>query len=359
VYNTEVVAQRARSLLALNSVDRVLYAIKANPHPVLLRLLAGLGVGLECVSPGELERVFEAIPGLDPERVLFTPNFAPRREYQAALNRGVHLTLDNLHPLQAWSQDFAGAKLLLRIDPGQGKGHHRHVRTAGNRSKFGIALEELDQARSLVDAAGATVVGLHAHAGSGIRTAGHWAHIADTLTQVSRVFPDVRVLDLGGGLGVPEKPTDKPLDLAALDASLAGGPKHHRLWLEPGRFLVAEAGVLLATVTQVKSKGSQLYVGIDAGMNSLIRPALYGAWHEIVNLSRWGEPICCTANVVGPICETGDTLGAGRRLPETHEGDVLLIATAGAYGHAMASHYNLRAPAAEVILDETGTPPVP
>lgn len=356
VYDAATVAARARSLLDLGPVDRVLYAMKANPHPALLRQLAGLGVGFECVSPGELARVFEVLPDLDPGRVLFTPNFAARAEYVAGLARGVLVTLDNLHPLRAWPEAFAGARVLLRLDPGQGKGHHKHVRTAGNRSKFGIAADELDEAQALLAAAGATVVGLHAHAGSGIRTVGHWSEIAAILGQVAARFPDVKVLDLGGGLGVPEKPGDRPLDLDALAGSLAQARAalgDVQLWLEPGRFLVAEAGVLLASVTQIKAKGDQSYVGIDAGMNSLIRPALYGAWHEIVNLTRLGEPTALTASVVGPICETGDTLGAGRRLPVTVEGDVLLIGTAGAYGHAMSSHYNLRAPASETILAET------
>ena len=270
--------------------------------------------------------------------------------------------MDNLHPLRSWPEVFGGARILLRIDPGRGKGHHKHVRTAGNRSKFGIALDELEEAQALVRAAGATVVGLHAHAGSGIRSVGHWSETAALLAEVSAHFPEVEVLDLGGGLGVPEKPTDRPLDLEALELSLGAARAAMEgvaLWLEPGRFLVAEAGVLLARVTQVKAKGRQSYVGIDAGMNSLLRPALYGAWHEIVNLTRLGEPAVCTASVVGPICETGDTLGAGRRLPNTVEGDVLLIGTAGAYGRAMASHYNLREPAAELLLGETGREGVP
>jgi diaminopimelate decarboxylase/aspartate kinase len=120
--------------------------------------------------------------------------------------------------------------------------------------------------------------------------------------------------------------------------------------MEPGRFLVAEAGVLLARVTQVKRKGGYTWVGVDAGMNSLIRPALYEAYHEIVNLSRLGDPADAVCEVVGPICESGDVLGSHRRLPLPREGDVLLIAQGGAYGAVMASHYNLREPAREVIL---------
>jgi diaminopimelate decarboxylase/aspartate kinase len=161
----------------------------------------------------------------------------------------------------------------------------------------------------------------------------------------------VSILDLGGGFGVPEANQAPGLDLDALRRGLASfraAYPRYTVWLEPGRHLVARAGVLLATVTQLKDKGGVRYVGVDTGMNSLIRPALYGAHHEIVNLSRLDAPAGIAVSVVGPICETGDVLGAERMLPaSTSEGDVILIANAGAYGYAMASSYNLREPAAE------------
>jgi diaminopimelate decarboxylase/aspartate kinase len=166
-------------------------------------------------------------------------------------------------------------------------------------------------------------------------------------------FPDARSLDVGGGLGVPERPGELPVDLEALGRALDRVRKGHpgiEVWLEPGRFIVAEAGVLLAQVTQLKGKGEFRYVGVATGMNSLIRPALYGSHHEIVNLTRLDEPANETYNVVGPICESGDQLGINRLLPPTREGDILLIANTGAYGRAMSSNYNLRAPAAEFVL---------
>ncbi|MFN7146888.1 MAG: bifunctional aspartate kinase/diaminopimelate decarboxylase, partial [Myxococcota bacterium] len=287
------------------------------------------------------------------DRILFTPNFAPRAEYAAALADGVHVTLDNVHPLAEWPELFAGREVMLRVDPGAGRGHHDHVRTGGERSKFGIAAGELDRVADLCRAHGVRVTGLHAHVGSGILDAQSWSDVALFLSQVTERFPEVRHLDVGGGLGVPEKADQAPLDLAALDTALARVREAHprlAVWLEPGRFLVAEAGVLLCRVTQLKQKGDVRFVGVDTGMNSLIRPALYGAWHEIVNLTRLDAPLTQVANVVGPVCESGDTLGYARRLPDTREGDVLLIATAGAYGRAMSSTYNLRAPAEEHVL---------
>ena len=353
VYDVPTLRARAGAMTGMRHVQRVFYAMKANSNPDVLRIMHDAGVGFECVSPGELERVCSLFPGLSPGRLLFTPNFAPRTEYESAYSRGAMVTLDNIHPLRAWPDVFRDRPLIVRMDPGEGRGHHEHVRTAGTRSKFGVSPSELDELADLAKQVGARVVGLHAHAGSGVLTPGAWASTGLFLGEIARRFPDVKSLDVGGGLGVPLRPGGAGLDLRLVDEALGHVRKVYpraEIWMEPGRFLVAEAGVLLTRVTQLKRKGDVLYVGVDTGMNSLIRPALYGAWHEIVNLTRIDEPLTCMATVVGPICESGDTLGRARRLPETREGDVLLVATAGAYGHAMSSRYNLRTPAAELLL---------
>ena len=354
VYDEETLLESVGQVKSL-PVDRVFYAMKANWHPELLRRFEAAGLGFECVSPGEIAHLRKLFPGLPGERILFTPNFAPASEYVAGFEAGAHVTLDNLYPLRAWPGIFAGRSIFVRVDPGQGDGHHKHVKTAGILSKFGVPVEELPELARLAAANGTRIVGLHAHVGSGIRTPERWMQTATFLVaQAEAHFPDVRTLDLGGGLGIVEKPGQEPLDLEAVGRLLGEVKAAHpgfELWIEPGRYLVARAGVLLARVTQLKQKGDQAYVGIDAGMNSLIRPALYGAFHEIANLSRQGEPATFCADVVGPICETGDVLGHGRMLPPTSEGDVLLVATAGAYGRAMGSEYNLRQPAAERVLE--------
>jgi diaminopimelate decarboxylase/aspartate kinase len=356
-YDADTLRARARALRGLRSVEQVLFAVKANPFPPLLQLLAEEGLGFECVSPGEVGRargILEASGSAAP--VLFTPNFAPRGDYAFGFETGARVTLDNLHPLEHWGDLLAGQSVFLRVDPGKGHGHHAHVRTAGERSKFGVPPAELERAAQLAARHGVRVVGLHAHVGSGVRDPSAWPATAERLVRAAEAwFPDARVLDLGGGLGVPEKPGQAPLDLDALDAALADFHARHpgyRVWLEPGRFVVAESGALLARVTQLKEKGRSTYVGVDAGMHTLIRPALYGAYHGIVNLSRLDQAgPWIDAEVVGPICETGDVLGHDRRLVAPTEGDVLLVATAGAYGAAMASEYNLRGRPREVLLD--------
>ncbi|RAL20981.1 bifunctional aspartate kinase/diaminopimelate decarboxylase [Lujinxingia litoralis] len=352
-YSPETLRTQAARLTSMASIDRVFFAIKANPNPEILRLLEARGLGFECVSPGEVAHIRELFPQLETGRLLFTPNFAPRREYEQGFEAGAMVTLDNLYPLEAWPEVFEGREVLVRVDPGQGAGHHRYVRTAGPKSKFGVSVEELPRLAELAEQINLKVVGLHAHVGSGVRRAGTWSSTAVFLAQCRAHFPDVRWLNLGGGLGVPERPGQEALDLGAVDASLAEFKKAHptlELWLEPGRFLVSEAGVLLARVTQLKTKGAYHYVGLETGMNSLIRPALYGAYHAIVNLTRQGEAPEVEAEIVGPICESGDVLGHARWLPRCAEGDVLLLANAGSYGRAMSSRYNLREPAAEVML---------
>ena len=354
VYDLATVRQRCRQLRAMTSIARVSYAMKANPEPRILQFVHREGLKIECVSRGEIERALASIHGLTPAEILYTPNFATREEYAYALALGVQVTLDNLHPLEHWPELFGGHAIFVRVDPGSGRGHHQHVRTGGIHSKFGVAQDDLARFAAAARDAGAIVTGLHAHAGSGVHDIGNWLQTARVLAACRRHFPQVRHLDIGGGLGVPERSGGPSIDLAALDRALAEFALDHpgvELWLEPGRFVVAEAGVLLARVTQLKTKGSAGYVGVATGMNSLIRPALYGAHHDIVNLSQLDAPCDGTYDVVGPICETGDVLGHDRSLPSsTREGDVLLIATAGAYGAAMASHYNLRDPAIELVL---------
>ena len=355
VYHLETVRERARQLNGIRAIDRRYYAIKANSHPDILRALEAEGFGLECVSQGELERVFEALPQLAPQRVLFTPNFAPIGEYQAALARGVTVTVDNVELLQRWPEVFRDRALWLRIDLGHGDGHHEKVTTGGKDAKFGLSAQRVEEFVQLARGLGVRITGLHAHLGSGIESVGHWKQVVDQLAGFARRIGSVEVLDIGGGLPIPYSDDDEPFDLDAWAQGLAEIKAVHpafRLAIEPGRFLVAEAGVLLTHASQVVEKDGMQRVGLDAGMNALIRPALYDAWHDIHNLSRLDAPRDGEYEVVGPICESSDMFGQRVKLPSTTSpSDVMLIADAGAYGFSMASAYNLRALPVEGIID--------
>jgi diaminopimelate decarboxylase/aspartate kinase len=360
VYDLATVRERARSLADMPAIDRCFYAIKANPHPALLRAIVDEGFGLECVSQGELEHVFASLPALSPQRVLFTPSFAPRREYEAAFARGVTVTVDNVEALQRWPETFRDRAIWLRLDLGHGEGHHEKVRTGGVAAKFGLPLARFDAFLAEARRLELRITGLHAHLGSGIDDPRHWRGVYAELAGLADSVGTIETIDIGGGLPIPYTPDAQVFDLAVwrdgLDEIKAAYPRYG-LVVEPGRYLVAESGALLLTVTQVVEKDGVRRIGCDAGMNALMRPALYEAYHDIHNLSRLdaAQP---TANcdIVGPICESSDVLGRDRPLPiATAEGDVLLVADAGAYGMAMANTYNLRALPAENMLEEGAT----
>jgi diaminopimelate decarboxylase/aspartate kinase len=357
-YDLATVRERALHLReSLPSVGRFYYAVKANDHARILETLAETGFGFECVSEGELRHLRDVLGWQVP--LLFTPNFCPVDEYARAIELRAEVTLDGAHLLDQAPAVFEGQDIAVRVDPGKGLGHHEKVRTAGSHAKFGLPADELPAFVAAARKKGARVVGLHAHVGSGILRPEAWAGILDSLLALRRDAPDLTWIDVGGGLGVVERPGQAPLDLAAVDEGLrqaAGRLEGVQIRMEPGRYLVSEAGVLLLPVTQIRSKGAVRYVGAAAGMNALIRPALYGAWHGIHNLSRLDDPNAGYVHVVGPICESGDVLGRDRLLPETRPGDVLLVENCGAYGAVMSSRYNRREQLEEWVLTEPRLP---
>ncbi|MDR1076398.1 MAG: bifunctional aspartate kinase/diaminopimelate decarboxylase [Xanthomonadaceae bacterium] len=357
VYHLPTVRARARGLKAVAAIDFRHYALKANAHPEILKTLAAEGFGMECVSLAELRHVFEALPRIAPEKVLFTPSFAPHTEYEAAFGLGVKVTVDSIEVLRQWPETFRGKTAWLRVDLGRGEGHHEKVRTGGVAAKFGLPVGRIPQFMDAARELDMRITGLHAHLGSGVSSAQHWRSVCDELCGIAGRVGTIETIDIGGGLPIPYSADEEPFDLDAWGAGLAEVKAVHpnyRFAVEPGRYLVAESGVLLAHATQVIEKDGIRRVGLDAGMSALIRPALYEAWHDIVNLSRLGQPEDGQFDVVGPICESSDVLGRRRKLPaSTAADDVMLIADAGAYGFVMANRYNLRELPAEEILDES------
>lgn len=354
-YHLPTIAGQARMLSGMQALDRRFYAIKANPHPAILQVLERHGFCFECVSVGELRHVMKHLPDLGKDRLLFTPSFASRADYRAAGELAQWLTLDSLYPLQHWPELFHDRPIVLRLDPGYGLGHHQHVKTGGADSKFGLALADLPAFVRLAGKVGARIDVLHAHVGSGVTDKAHWANLFAQLAGQADAIGTVKAINLGGGLGVPYGDDDEPFDIDALAEALSECRRQfpqYALWMEPGRYLVAEAGVLLSSVSQVVDKLGVRRIGLDAGMNALMRPALYQSKHRMVNLSRSGQANERRVDVVGPICESTDVLARAVYLPEaTAEDDVILIDTAGAYGFVMANQYNIRGLPREVVLD--------
>ncbi len=355
IYHKSTIVQQINILKKLTSIDKIFFAMKANSHPDVLATMHQNGIGIETVSEGEIARAQSSIKGIDTSDILFTPNFAFIDEYKNALDQGLHVSIDNKFILEHDPDVFSNHSIILRLDPGHGSGHHKYVRTAGEQSKFGIHQSELKHIKQFCDDHNITIKGLHAHAGSGILDHENWRRIIGFLTDQLSIFTDATIVNIGGGMGITENPFEKGLDMQKLNEIISNYKNSYpqvQFWMEPGRFLVANSGVLLAKVTQTKMKGSSGYIGLETGMNSLIRPALYGAWHNIVNLSRISDHANITATVVGPMCETGDILGTDRKVPKSYAHDVFLIANCGAYGYNMSSNYNLRAPAQELFFDE-------
>ncbi len=339
---------------------RLLYAMKANPCPALLHVLRDEGLGLDVVSPAE--RLLAERLGFAPERILFTANNMTDAEMREAHAAGVLLNIGERSRLEKFGRAFPGARVCLRINPHVGGGHHAHVVTAGAHAKFGLAPAEMDDVEAILREHDLHVVGLHQHIGSGMSDPAPLARAARVLFDLAARFPGLAFVNLGGGLGVPYRPEEAALGAAAfrravtrpVQQMLAAHPNEElACWLEPGRFLVAQAGVLLTRVNTLKPTPERTFAGTDTGMTHLLRPAIYDAYHAIRNLSN-PEGAPRRYDVVGNVCEAGDVLARERMIPAIREGDLLAVLDAGAYGMAMASTYNLRPLPAEVMVRPDG-----
>ncbi|MDF9745607.1 diaminopimelate decarboxylase [Natrinema salsiterrestre] len=367
VLDLERVRENYRRLEAVFPDADILYAVKANALGDVLSTLREEGAGLECASAGEVQRALEA--GASGSEVHYTAVNPPAGDLDwivDAWNEHPELTVtagseDTIDRLADRGYD---GRLCLRVNPGIGAGHHEKVRT-GAAAKFGVPAERAVDV--LTDAAdrGFDIVGIHAHVGSGVSSDQLDAHrefvarMGDLARDVEGAVGDLELVDVGGGFGVPYREDEDPLDLASVAAATrdAIGEIDARLTIEPGRYFVADAGVLLTDVNTVKDARDTTVVGVDAGMTTLIRPAMYGAYHPIRNLtaeSDGGSPEreIVPQTVAGPICESGDVFCTERELPVSKREDVLGIGNAGAYGYEMANQYNSRPRPASVVLED-------
>jgi diaminopimelate decarboxylase len=360
VYDLERVRENAARLQKAFDREEISYAVKANTTRPVLSTIEATGVGAECASAGEVERALAA--GFDGEAVRYTAVNPPERDLDyvvdAAADEDLIVTVGAADTLDRLAERGFSGRLCIRANPGVGAGHHEKVST-GAAPKFGVPADRVPALAERAVDRGFDLVGLHAHAGSGISGDDLDAHreLVVRMADIAERVADVTSLDfvnVGGGFGVPYRPDESPLDLDAVaDATRAAfGDTDAALGIEPGRYFVADAGVLLTTVNTVKETPETTVVGVDAGMTTLIRPAMYGSYHETVSLAPDAadrEEI--TATVAGPICETADVLGEDRALPAPEPGDRLAVGTAGAYGYEMSSQYNSRPRPAVVAYD--------
>ena len=360
VYDADKIVEKINQLRgAFPNVNlKIKFACKALTNISILKLMRQNGVEIDVVSPQELQLALHA--GYTGSQVTFTPSGVSFDEIEAAVAAGSMINLDNLIVLEKFGQRYGGsAPCMIRIKPNVAAGGNVKIMTAHEGSKFGIDIRQREDILRIVKQYGINVVGLHQHTGSDIKEADAFVRAAAVIFEFAESFPNLQIIDLGGGFKVAYKKGDHITNMPELGAHLSEAfldlskkLEHElQLWFEPGKFLVSEAGYLLVQANVVKPAPGRTFVGVNSGLNHLIRPMMYDAYHHIVNVSNPETDKTETYDVVGYICET-DTFAKDREINEVREGDILALLNAGAYGFTMSSHYNSRFRPAEVLIYE-------
>lgn len=336
---------------------RIFYACKALTNLHVIKYINSLGCNIDCSSINEVKLALHA--GVAPENVLYTSNGISFAEIEEAVAAGVHINIDSLSNLEKFGKKYGHSYPVgIRLRPNIMAGGNLKISTGHDKSKFGIPVEQISELEQIVKDNNIFIRTLHIHTGSEIKDAEVFVKGIEVLFDLIPHFPELEVIDLGGGFKVPYKEDEKETNIAELaqklkqafaDHPLANG-KELQVWFEPGKFLVSECGYLLAEVNVLKQNADVIIAGINTGLNHLIRPMMYDAYHTISNLSNPnGEEK--KQMITGYICET-DTFASDRMLPEIKEGHILCIHNAGAYGYEMASNYNSRYRPAEVLVKD-------
>ena len=357
VYDTDTIKSKINQIQgAFSQVDlKLKYAMKALSNQAILKYVKSEGLGLDTVSIQELELGIEA--GFGASEILFTPNSVGFDEIKKAVEKGVRVNIDNISILEQFGNTYGNkVPVCLRINPHIQAGGNHKISTGHVDSKFGISIHQMRHLTRVVKTYDIHVEGLHMHSGSDILDSNVFIEGARILFNAAMEFPDLKYLDFGSGFKVSYKDGDVMVDIDELGDSMSKAFKEFckeygrdlEIWFEPGKFLVSEAGLLLVKVNVIKTTPATVFVGVDSGMNHLIRPMMYDAYHDMVNISNPGGTKR-VYTVVGYICET-DTLGWDRQLDEVREGDILAIRNAGAYAFSMTSNYNSRLRPAEVLI---------
>ena len=359
VYDTAIIASQYKRITdAFKSVHHIQlnYAVKALSNINILRYFNTLGAGLDTVSIQEVDLGIAA--GVDPQKIIYTPNGVSLEEIENVAKKGVQINIDNLSILELFGQKHPEIPVCIRINPHVMAGGNSKISVGHIDSKFGISVHQVPHIKRVVKNTGMHINGIHMHTGSDILDIDTFLRATEILFNVAKQFTSINFIDFGSGFKVPYKEGDISTDIEQLGVQLSDRfnsfckdfGKEVTLMFEPGKFLVSEAGYFLAKVNVVKQTTSTVFAGIDSGFNHLIRPMMYDSYHHITNISNpTGRDRYYS--VVGYICET-DTFGSNRRISEISEGDILCFQNAGAYCFSMASNYNSRYRPAEVMIYE-------
>ena len=361
VYVTDAAILKQKANVMLEAFSdfnlKIFYAMKANYNPALVRKIKEAGIyGIDAVSPNEIRLALEL--GYQPQQIIFTPSNPSDEEIKYAGEKSVLQNLGSLSELRRFGKQFPSHNVSIRICPEVGAGESEKVTTGQTESKFGIALVDLGEVKKILSEFNLKLVGIHSHIGSGFYEAEVFRKSVEALCHLARDFESVEFLDLGGGFGVQYHPDKPEIDLTAFAAAIRepidqfnqDTGKNIEIRIEPGKFLVARSTVLLSTITTIKQKGGVTFVGLDSGFHNLIRPAMYGSYHHVVNLSKMQAPTV-PVQVVGNVCETCDVFNQNIELGQPEEGDIVAILVAGGYGSSMSSNYNIRETVAEVMVE--------
>ena len=356
VYDSKKIVDQYNKLTnAFSGISKlnINYAVKALPNITILKLINKLGGGLATVSVQEVQLGLKA--DFNPENIIFTPNGVSLEEIEEAAALGVQINIDNLSILEQFGQKHPNIPVCIRINPHVMAGGNTNISVGHIDSKFGISIHQLPHLLRIVEVTGMKINGIHMHTGSDILDIDVFLYASEILFNTAKNFKDLEFIDFGSGFKVPYKKGDIQTNIDELGKKLSKRFKEFckeygkelALGFEPGKFLVSEAGYFLAKVNVVKQTTSTVFAGVDSGFNHLIRPMLYNAYHDIINISnpKGRERYY---SVVGYICET-DTFANNRRINEISEGDILCFKNAGAYCSSMASNYNSRYRPAEVL----------
>ena len=351
VYSKEAIAVKYRILQnAFQSLPyQIHYAMKANENMEILSFIRDLGMGIDAVSPNEINRALQA--GFKISQIIFTPSCPDEDELRTAFDKGVKLHIGAVEYFDFILKNYPDIPIGLRINPGNNIGGNQKIATAHQDSKFGIPYSHLDTVQAYIEQ-GLKVDALHIHTGSDVKTWQDLTRSVDVVFEIAKQFKQLKYIDLGSGFKVPYQPADKEIDLTAyagyIESKIQELPFPVQIKFEPGKFLLSEAGVLLAKVTVVKNGFVKKFAGVNSGFHHLIRPMYYDAYHEIINISNIDAPTE-KYDVVGQLCEE-DTLAYNRHISQIRKGDYLMILNAGAYGYSMSMTYNLRERPKEVFL---------
>jgi diaminopimelate decarboxylase len=367
-YNENILRQRCRDLKGLISYPNftVNYSLKANSNLELIKIVRSEGLRVDAMSPGEI--YLNRLAGYKPEEILYISNNVSEEEFSYAIKEGVNISVDSVSQLEMFGKINPGGKVAFRVNPGVGAGHHEKVRTAGQKTKFGIEMSRIPEVKKIIKEYKLRLIGINQHIGSLFMDSEAYLESTANILSIARQFDDLKFVDLGGGFGIPyKKQSDQPrLDLKKLGGKLTEViqswvteyGKNIEFKIEPGRYIVAESSILLGKVNATKTNYNIKYIGTDLGFNVLIRPVMYDSHHDIEIYRGNDIPSLKeeTVNIVGNICETGDIIAKDRKLPEIIENDILGVLDSGAYGYSMSSNYNSRLRPAEVLIQADGNP---